>query len=291
MTWGQMRLLLRREFPLIEDLDALTEYLSSSYNEILAEREWVGIEADLTVSTIALHAAGSIAVTNGSSSVVGTDTEWDTAMSGRKFQVLGSGDWYTIQVSGPTALELDRPYADQTLSGMSYSIFQDVVPLPIGVRQIEHIGCPTAGKPLRKAAGNEFADTDVSKMITGVPMFWIPGPDTAEALGPQVRQIRLWPVPDEVYQLVITYTSAIAGYDGSNNGDTPIAFVSQAAILAGARASCWMHPKYMQPTMAVAQTRIRDSHVAGMRSMDARLRTHTRLEVADYRSREDEDRW
>ncbi len=73
------------------------------------------------------YTTGSVAVTNGSASVMGAGT-WHAGMGGKSFQVTGDADVYTIlSVQSPTELTLDRLYTGTTGSGKSYTIF-DVRP-------------------------------------------------------------------------------------------------------------------------------------------------------------------
>lgn len=72
------------------------------------------------------YTEGTVAVTNGSSEIVGTGTTWTAKMIGRKFKVTdGSADgmWTTIAgFTDSTHLTLENYYGGTTVSGATYKI-------------------------------------------------------------------------------------------------------------------------------------------------------------------------
>lgn len=77
------------------------------------------------------YKTGTIAVTNGSTAVVGTSTLWSAAVTdGDQLWIFGAGtDWhpYEIQVTDDTHITLDRAYAGTTGSALAYMIFRSSV--------------------------------------------------------------------------------------------------------------------------------------------------------------------
>lgn len=69
---------------------------------------------------------GTVAVTNGSTAVVGTATKWATnILAGQFFTVIGSNVFYTVaSVTDDTHLVLAATYAGPTLSGLTYDVHQ-----------------------------------------------------------------------------------------------------------------------------------------------------------------------
>lgn len=69
---------------------------------------------------------GTVAVTNGSATVVGTGTVWSTSLAaGQLFSILGSGVTYTIaSITNDTHLVLSANYGGTTASGQLYTVMQ-----------------------------------------------------------------------------------------------------------------------------------------------------------------------
>lgn len=108
------------------------------------------------------YTTGTVAVTNGSASVMGAGT-WHAGMAGKSFQVTGDAAVYTIlSVQSPTELTLNRLYAGATGAGKSYTIF-DVRPA---------VGAPcTLVIPPTYATGM-VALTHDSPIVTGTDTGW-----------------------------------------------------------------------------------------------------------------------
>ena len=91
---------------------------------------WQGAYREGWLPIVPVYGTGTVAVTQGSRTVTGTNTVWVSTMVGRKF--LGpNNEYYKIAaVGGNTTLTLTEPYqgADVT-SGGSYQIWKDEYPL------------------------------------------------------------------------------------------------------------------------------------------------------------------
>lgn len=70
----------------------------------------------------ASSSAGTVAVTNGSTTVTGTGTAFSVLHNGGRIRIAGV--WYTVStVSGATGLTLTTSYAGATASGLAYTVF------------------------------------------------------------------------------------------------------------------------------------------------------------------------
>jgi hypothetical protein len=71
---------------------------------------------------------GTVTVTNGSSLVTGSGTNWDSGRTdGKFFWVLDDTAYYTATYNSPTQVSLDRPYAGPTASGKEWAFHGDLV--------------------------------------------------------------------------------------------------------------------------------------------------------------------
>jgi hypothetical protein len=97
------------------------------------------------ITTVAPYTTGTVAMTNGSTTVTGTDTVWTSAMVGRKIRFASENAYYRISaVGGNTSLTLEVPYQGTTDTDATYSIYKDEYRLPADLdtykvmRQIEN---------------------------------------------------------------------------------------------------------------------------------------------------------
>lgn len=83
------------------------------------------------LSMVAPYTTGTVAITKGETSVTGTSTVFTAAMVGRKIFV-GSGNTYYIIASftSTTAITLDAPFIDTTVTTASINIVKDRYKLP-----------------------------------------------------------------------------------------------------------------------------------------------------------------
>jgi len=106
---------------------------------------------------------GTASVTNGSATVTGTGTVWDAGLIGLSFQIDGSSAIYTIlNVTSPTQLTLAVVFAEATMAGTTYQIFQK--------RPMANTGC-TVAIPHTYSAGT-VTMTAGSTAVTGAGTQW-----------------------------------------------------------------------------------------------------------------------
>lgn len=292
MTWGQLRLTLKKEFAAIADTELLASYLQETYEEILGEREWEALETIVTLQTKAPFSDGTVTVTNGSDTVTGTETAWDVTMVGSKVRFgIDSGFYQIAAVNSSTELVLSVPYSGEDDTDAAHEIFQDVVTLPIGVRKILDVECPALGKPMLVGTSDDYGTTDPSRLYGGIPRKWWPGIEATEPGGQQVRTLRVFPSPDDVYELIVTFTQAVPGFDGTNTSDSPIAFVPSSVLLAGARSRCCANRLVNDLNGANHWRNIYEIAMKPMRDSDTVRRTPTRLRPPWRQMEAERDEW
>lgn len=77
-------------------------------------------------TTIAPYETGTVDATNNSATVTGTGTTFTAAMVGRKIRIDGQTGYYKILTFvSATEITLEAPYAGDTVTGKTFSIFQD----------------------------------------------------------------------------------------------------------------------------------------------------------------------
>jgi hypothetical protein len=114
--------------------DRLYDFVNLGQKKLEALTWWRHLEVfpPHQLVTVAPYTTGTIAVTNGSSSVVGTGTAWTTALHGNQvLKVSGDSNWYFISsVGSTTGITLATKYVGTTAAAATYSIYTVRFPLP-----------------------------------------------------------------------------------------------------------------------------------------------------------------
>lgn len=100
--------------------------VQASLDRVSSKWTWPHLMDESFFTTVAPYTTGSIAVTNGSTAVVGTGTTFTAAMVDRKLRVSGEDAYYRIASwTDATHITLETPYGGDTATGQEYSIFKD----------------------------------------------------------------------------------------------------------------------------------------------------------------------
>lgn len=111
-----------------DTLTRIKRAINRAQSDFWYAKPWNFRRSTQFVSTVAVYTTGTVTVTNGSATVTGSGTTFPTmTASARKFALTYQGPWYTIlSRDSATQLTLDRNYVEDTASGQSYVVYQDV---------------------------------------------------------------------------------------------------------------------------------------------------------------------
>jgi hypothetical protein len=237
-TWGQIRLALvafvKSNGGGTLPFHVLNGAINGAYEKVLAARRWRKLNVDGTLAVVAPVTAGTVAVTQGTTGVTLTGATWDWAVSGRKFRVVGQQVWYVISWLTATTGQLDRAFEDESQAAAGYEIFQDEYELPDDCNAVRQLTDVRSGYPLAKKDSDWITQNNPSLMRKGDPEAWAPTTSTSES---DVKRVQVYPVPMRALSLKIRYKLIATGFDGSNDGDGPLAWVSSNAIELDAKAT------------------------------------------------------
>jgi len=271
-TWGQIRLLLQQFAP-GASLDAIDEKINARYALILSLLEWKGLEKSSVLVTMPAITAGTISVTEGSTAVSGTGTNWTSAITGMQLFLPGQLELYTVTCAGATALTLDRPFQGSTNPAMGYTLLQSIYRLPPDCRQLRVITSPATGLALDEKTEVQFAELIGSPDLLGAATMYIPQPDATDPqTGQKLQQIQLFPLPTRQRSYPLVYEQAAAGFDGVSTAARPMDFISDAALLAGCKADLELEKDTPNLARAEAFEASFDKHVQGMLHVENRKR-------------------
>ena len=244
-SWGRIRFLLRTFAGPNISVDTIDNAIQGRYELILNTLDWKGLEQSAILQTTAAYNAGGINATLGSTTVTGINTNWAITYTGwQLFQ--GDGPIYTVSITSPTSLELDRPFEGPS-GGPAYWIAQAVYNLPDNCRKLRSVFSPYDGSPLDPIDEDLFGELEGSFLpINGNGqgtqstnyVLWTDGLNGQT--GETVQRVLLYPVPVLAQGYPIKYDVTADGFDGESTTDGPLPFVSPGALIAGCKADLEM---------------------------------------------------
>jgi hypothetical protein len=230
-TWGQIRLELltfaKANGSVSIPFHVLNNAINTAYEKILSARRWRGLNVESTVAVDGPITAGTVAIARGATTVTLTGAAWSLAANGRKFRITGQRVWYVLTWNSATAGELDRPFEDETQTAASYSLFQDEYEVPADCGVLLKVKDVRTGYPLTKVDPDWITANNPSLMQLSDPVAWAPATSTTQS---DVKRVAFYPVPIRPLSLQVKYKLITVGFDGSNDGDGPLAWVSAPAI-------------------------------------------------------------
>lgn len=231
MTYGTLRRELTQLCPTAR-LDQLDGWIRDRYDEILDSIEWVRRRDETTLTFPAEYNTGTVAITNGGTTVTGTGTTWTAAMTGRIFRITGQNDFYVFTYVSSTSGTLDRAFAGDTETEATYRINARVASLPADCRRIETARLIDPAWALESHTEHEIADRDPALVWYGYPQWIAWSYDNAS--NPPAPQVVIWPMPVDACSIVVPYIAESTLTPGSSQ--TLLPWMRPAALKAGVQA-------------------------------------------------------
>lgn len=100
------------------------DFVINAFRRLAEIRRWSWLVKFGQFISPAVYNTGTCAVTQNSTTVIGTGTAWDSSLVGRQFRIGLTAPIYTVaSVTSPTQLDLDQPFGAPTASAQVYSIY------------------------------------------------------------------------------------------------------------------------------------------------------------------------
>lgn len=275
-TWGQLRLLVRQTFPSVS-LDRIDEALNTRYARILDTIPWLELEARGYIQTASAYVSSTdtVALTQGSASIVGVGTAWVTGQTGLLFFPSMLGPSYTFTFVDATHATLDRPYEGTTVAASGYWLVQESYGLAADFKAIRNIESAEFGGSLPLLSQVEIGDAIGYRDTLGDPQgYYLSTTNDAP-------RIQFYPRPLVGRAYPIVYEVSVYPLTDDNLTAYPLAFVRDAALLAGARAELYSEdPKGLN--QAVAFEAKFEKELSEMVKVDYKKRPKRALQAADW---------
>ena len=230
---------------------------------------WAEREAKLVLQPD--YSTGTLAITAGSTSVVGTDSLWNTAGSygtnnievGWKIKVAGSQVVYRVSAIGSdTTLTLDTAYVGDTVTAATYNCWKDEYALATDYLRPVNMTFFDDDREIRLVDRRQMKRALPRNSTTGRPKWATQielGPSGSTALRPRLV---IAPPPDQVYSIPYGYITNLLAVASDGTGqvslsadtDEPIVPLRyRAAIYHYAMAMVYEHKDDQRQSIAMQQ--------------------------------------
>lgn len=119
---------VREELPAVE-LGRFLYVVNAARLRLNQLGTWGFMSKEQSIALSAPITAGTVTVTNGSATIVGVGTGWNSAITGRQFRKSGDSVSYTITFLTATTATIVPAYQEATEAGADYIIFQELYSL------------------------------------------------------------------------------------------------------------------------------------------------------------------
>jgi hypothetical protein len=198
-----------------DSLSFILTWVNERYRELINRaystqlRHWgsVFVPAPLT--------SGTVAVTNGSTTVTGTNTAFSASQVGWFFRVAQV--WYAVVAVNATTqtLTLNTAYSEQSNSAATYQLVQRYIPIPQSgnARHIENLVHPRLRRKLRYKTNAQMELQHPGRLLVGAyPWCWTEAPRFVEEInitpnGNNQKMVEVYPPSSQAETYSYSYWS------------------------------------------------------------------------------------
>ena len=280
-TFGTLRLICEQRFPGVPS-ELRDFYIQERRRLVLDSADWNPLHTHAVLNTVALVNAGTVAITAGSTAVVGTATAWTSAISGREFRGTGRSEFYGVTFVSGTALTLSRAWEGATVTALTYKIFERIFNLASDVDVLESIKRITGGgADMDQVSQERLDETAPSRPIFGPPnRYALHDYDETNDLA----TVELYPIPDTAWGIPYRYTKRPADFTLTSSpleSWMPAGLIIEGALAdlagpAGAPGAAAAHEVKFQALLGVLIRKESRRRAARPMQMPARHTLHRR---------------
>lgn len=219
------------------DPSIISVRLNGIIRKIYDRRTWYGLMVRGQVACVGLTTGGTVVLSQGSQSVVGTGTNWTTAIIGQQFRMGYNTDRYTItQLDVATqAITLEMPWAGTDYTGAGYIVTQSFYEIP-NIKFIHAAKNLIMAWRLRLDLNQQSLDKLDPWRIQ------IFSPRALAQMSPAPNgnyRVELWPTPAIVQGL--PYTAMVQPPNLVNDGDSLVPYIRSDIVTKLGRADALVY--------------------------------------------------
>jgi uncharacterized protein YbdZ (MbtH family) len=285
-TFGEIRFQCQKRLPGV-DPDVLDSLINERYRRVLRRGDWQRLRVQAWLQTVAPYATGTLAVTQGSTALTGTDTVWTAPMTGRSIHIAGRNEFYTFTRTGDTTGTLERAYEGEDETEATYSIWKSVYALPAGLSVLHSMRALESPADLDQVSQEQLDEMDPDRSAQGTPARYAHYTDDAST--PPCPQVELHPVPDAAMGIPYWYTQDPTLFAASGTSGFLAPWLNPDVIYAGVKADVRSLEKdYTGERLAEEMF---NTHLIEMFGAEARRLGPQRIKMAPQYTRHNRARW
>lgn len=171
------------------------EFVQTAYARALAFYPWSQLKTDGAFRIPLAYDTGTVAVLNGSATVVGSGTAWTAALENRQFYINSEAPFYTvIDVASATSITLDRPFELEDDSAAPYTISTVYIEMPSDFGSWDTVRDLTNNWRLWTNYNQADIDLwDADRSYSQTPWVIATAPPRIPTSGDSVIRYELWP--------------------------------------------------------------------------------------------------
>ena len=286
LTFGEVRFQCQKRFPGV-DSDVLDSLINERYRRALRKLDWRRLRVQAVLQTVAEYTTGTVAVTEGSTALTGTDTVWTAAMSGRAIRIGSDDEYYQFTRTADTTGTLDRAYEGEDDTEATYQIWQSIYVMPTDMAQLHTMRVLGDTMDLDQVSQEDLDEQDSTRSTYGSPSRYALHMDDTST--PPRVQVELHPGPDEVLAIPFWYTQDPQLFGSSATGDFLAPWLNPDEIYLGVEADVRRLAKdYAGAQLAEA---LQGAAASEGRQAEARRIGPQRLKMGPQFTRHNRARW
>lgn len=259
-------------------------YINRSAKDVWVAHPWRERRKEKTFVTAAPYSTGTVSISNGSATVTGSGTTFPTTYTATLFRFAtgyGANFYPVTSRDSATSLTLTDNFYETTLSGSTYVLWQDIYRLHSEVDTLieMRLQYPGFDGPMAVTTEARLDEVVYHPDRADKPTVWAMTANSSTGL----KQVRLWPVPDNTYRIVYRYLAVYTDMSADED-ECVVPENHRDLIVCGALRWAYRlkreHEKAMvedrrfEQMLSAAIRRVRDVSPAGgrIRPFDARSR-------------------
>lgn len=217
------------------------KFVNKAYSRILNQAILPNTFRESAFVVPAQYATGTLAVTNGSTNVVGTGTTWTSDMVGRQLIVNNRGPFLDIStVNSATSITTVQPFIGTDFSG-AYTIALVYIPMPSDFMSFRSVVDVVNNWKVWTDFTQEQIDVlDARRIVSGTPWLMAVCRPSAPGTVNELVRYELWPRRTGGQTYPFKYIPKLALMSAPS--DRPVFPVRGDIILEGALAECAIWP-------------------------------------------------
>jgi hypothetical protein len=195
---------------------AVLQFCNNTYQEICMGKHWAWMFATYDISIFGPTDTGTISASNNSATITGIGTAFSSNDRKGKLVVQGVNSVYNISsVASTTSLTLETKWANDSVTGSGFKIYNVQYKLPVETDQIRAMVIDEINLKMIPLGTQEFRVKQAQDpTATGAPIYYSL---IKRDVDDDAQYVEFYPMPDRDYNIHLDYSVRILGLEDSGD--------------------------------------------------------------------------